>query len=51
LPVFAFGTVYLQRKRLPPELRPRTWVRLALWAAAVIIAVVMSVSLGLTLLR
>ena len=36
---------------LPPELRPRAWVRLGLWAAAVIIAVVMSVSLGLTLLR
>jgi manganese transport protein len=51
LPVFAFGTVYLQRRRLPPELRPRRSVSLALWAAAIIIAVVMSASLGLTLLR
>jgi manganese transport protein len=51
LPVFAFGTVYLQHRRLPPELRPRAWVRLALWAAAGIIALVMSVSLGMTLLR
>jgi manganese transport protein len=51
LPVFAFGTVYLQRRRLPPELQPRPSVRLALWAAAAIIAVVMSASLGLTLWR
>jgi manganese transport protein len=51
LPVFAFGTVYLQRRRLPPELQPAPWVRLALVLAAGLIAVVMSVSLGITLLR
>jgi manganese transport protein len=51
LPVFAFGTVYLQRRQLPAELRPRRWVRLALVLAAAIIALVMSVSLVLTLTR
>jgi Mn2+/Fe2+ NRAMP family transporter len=51
LPVFAFGTVYLQRRHLPPELMPRKAVQVGLWLAATVIAVVMAVSLGLTLWR
>jgi len=51
LPVFAFGTVYLQRRHLPPELMPARAVQVGLWLAAIVIAAVMSVSLALTLLR
>jgi manganese transport protein len=51
LPVFAFGTVYLQRRHLPRELMPSLAVRLGLWIAAIVIAVVMSVYLALTFLR
>ncbi len=48
LPVFAFGTVYLQRRHLPRELMPPRVVRAGLWVAALVIAAVMVVSLVLT---
>jgi manganese transport protein len=51
LPVFAFGTLWLHHRRLPPEVAPPRTTTVMLWAAAVLIAAVMGTSLVMSILR
>jgi manganese transport protein len=51
LPVFAFGTLWLHHRRLPPEVAPPRSTTAMLWAAAALIAVVMGSSLVMTVMR
>ena len=41
LPVFAFGTVWLRHRRLPPEVQPSRLVTVALWGSSLLMAAVM----------
>ena len=49
LPVFAFGTLWLHHRRLPPEVAPPRSTTVMLWAAALLIAAVMGAWLVMTL--
>ena len=40
LPVLAFSALYLRYRHLPASLAPKAWMSLALWASAVVIAVI-----------
>jgi hypothetical protein len=51
LPVFAFGTVWLRHRRLPPEVEPSRAITVALWVASLLIATLMAVSLVMTVVR
>jgi hypothetical protein len=51
LPVFAFGTLWLHHRRLPPEVAPPRATTVILWAAALLIAAVMGTSLVMSILR
>ena len=42
LPVIGIGTLYLRHKRLPKEVQPSRWVTAALWFAAAVIVLFMS---------
>jgi manganese transport protein len=45
LPVFAFGTVWLRHRRLPPEVAPPVSRTIALWLASLLVAVLMAIAL------
>jgi manganese transport protein len=51
LPVFAFGTIWLRHRRLPREVEPSRAITVALWVASCLIAVLMAVSVVMTLVR
>jgi manganese transport protein len=51
LPVFAFGTLWLRHRRLPREVEPSRAITVALWIASCLIALLMAVSVVMTLLR
>ncbi len=49
LPVIAIGALYMRYRRLPPEVVPRPWITLGLWAASVLTMLMMLYYAWLTL--
>lgn len=44
LPVIGVSTLYLRYRRLPHDIKPRTWVTVGLWLATIIIVLIMGYS-------
>ena len=51
LPAFAFGTLWLRHRRLPPEVEPGRAITVALWVASLLIALLMLGWLVMTVVR